>query len=186
MESMKNVKRAVLSAAQRNFLLDGTLLAGVLLALSPRLTGMAIHEWLSAGLALTLLLHLLWHWEWIVAVLRRLFARMVASSRLNLILNLALFDTFNVAVFSGLMISRVLLASFGLELPHSATWRVLHSQSADLVLMLLAFHLALHWKWILRAARKYVRLPRLSLGQSSLTQPMPAMLPVVVREKAER
>lgn len=183
---MNYPKRALRSPTQRNFLLDGLLLAGSLLALSPALTGLAIHEWLSAGLALALLLHLLWHWDWIVAVLRRLFARIAASSRLNLVLNLTLFVAFSVAVLSGLMISRVVLPGLGLELEHSATWRGLHAQSADLVLVLVGFHLALQWKWIFRGVRKYVLVPWPVFGQPSHTRASPTAAAVVVREQVQR
>ena len=186
MKSVNNPTRPWLSPTQRNFLLDGLLLGGSLLALSPALTGLAIHEWLSVGLGLALLLHLLWHWDWTVAVLRRLFARIAASSRLNLVLNSALFVAFSVAVFSGLMISRVVLPGLGLEPQHSSTWRGLHAQSADLVLVLVGFHLALHWKWIFRVVRKYVLAPWPAFGQTAHTRALPTAVAVVVREQVQR
>ena len=115
-----------------------------------------------------------------------MFARIAASSRLNLVLNLALFVAFSVAVFSGLMISRVVLPGLGLELEHSATWRGLHAQSADLVLVLVGFHLALHWKWIFRVVRKYVLVPWPAFGQPSHSRVSPTAAAVVVREQAQR
>jgi hypothetical protein len=177
--------RTSLHRTRRNLLLDTVLLTACLLVLSPRLTGMTIHEWLSASLGLAILIHLLWHWEWIVAVLRRMFSRMAASARLSLVLNLVLFIAFTVSLFTGLMISRVLLPALGLEAQRGGTWRILHTQSSDLVLILLGLHLALHWKWIFRNMRTFIRIPRSAEAQG-LSTPAPAVVPVTVRDDVQR
>jgi hypothetical protein len=182
-------KKTSVSPSKRNLLWDALLLAGSLLALSPHLTGLSVHEWLSAGLGLAILIHLLWHWEWIVAVLRRVVSRLAASARLNLILNLILFAAFTVSLFSGMMISHSILPALGLEAQRGGAWKILHTQSSDLVLVLLALHLALHWKWILRNLRNLVRLPegqRIGHAPASRAAAVPVPVAAAIRDEVRR
>jgi hypothetical protein len=53
----------------------------------------------------------------------------------------------------------------GLQGVHGGVWKWLHTAAADLVVWLVGLHIALHWKWIVNAVKKYLfgwlpKLPR--------------------------
>jgi hypothetical protein len=154
-----------LSTTKRNLLVDLLIVAGFLFASQPHLTGMAIHEWLSLGLAVGFLTHILLHWRWVFETTRRLFSKVARQSRINYILNLAPLVAFTLIIFSGLMISEEILPLIGLQGVHGGVWKWLHTAAADLVVWLVGLHIALHWKWIVNAVKKYLfgwlpKLPR--------------------------
>ena len=91
------------------FCLDALLLVACLLLLSPRLTGLPVHEWLGIAFAIPLLVHLLLAWPWIVTATRRLFAPIRRRDTVNTLHNLSLFVTTTVVVVSGIVISQVSL-----------------------------------------------------------------------------
>ncbi len=53
---------------------DAGLFLLFVILLSPRLTGLPVHEWLGIALAGPVLLHLLLSWRWLVTATRRLLA----------------------------------------------------------------------------------------------------------------
>lgn len=144
------------STIKRNFLVDLVIVAGFLFASQPHLTGMAIHEWLSLGVGVGFLTHILLHWRWVFETTRRLFSKLARQSYVNYILNLSLLGAFTLIIFSGLMISEEILPLIGLQGAHGGVWKWLHTTAADLVVWLVGLHIALHWKWIVNAAKKYL------------------------------
>ncbi len=152
-------KPLAFSLPKTNLWVDVGLFSAILLALAPVLTGLAIHEWLSLALAVAVIVHLLLHWSWIVTTLARFFAKLPGGARLNLILNLAFFIDFTLITFTGLMISREALPWLGLTLPRSGLWSGLHRLTADLSVFIVGLHVALHWKWIVSAVRRYMVAP---------------------------
>lgn len=135
-----------------NFALDGAVFVAFLVAMAPRFSGIAIHEWLSIAFGAAIVVHLLLHWEWIVAVTRHLFSRAQWSARVNYALNLLLFIAMVVVILTGLLISEAALPMIGIEAPRGGVWRPLHTISADLTVFIVGLHLALHWDWIARTA----------------------------------
>jgi hypothetical protein len=69
---------------------DTLLLVLCLFLMSPRLTGLALHEWFGVALILPVLVHLLLSWRWIVTALKRAF---VPTRRRDLV-NLLVTETF--------------------------------------------------------------------------------------------
>ena len=51
-----------------------------LVAMDPRSTGIAIHEWLTIASMAAMMTHLLLNWQWIVEVTRRFFKKTGESS----------------------------------------------------------------------------------------------------------
>lgn len=151
---MKTTTR--MSATKQNLLIDLLIVVVFLLASQPHFTGMAIHEWLSLGLAAGFLTHILLHWRWIYETSRRLFGKLARQSRLNYILNLSLLIAFTLIIFSGIMISEEILPMLGLQGVHGGVWKWLHTTAADAVIWLVGLHIALHWKWIVNASKKYL------------------------------
>jgi hypothetical protein len=62
-------------------------------------------------------------------------------------------------MISGFMISESLMPALGIQLPRNFAWRSLHDLSANLFLVLLGLHTALHWSWIVDAFKRYVFQP---------------------------
>ena len=62
-------------------------------------------------------------------------------------------------MLSGFMISESLLPALGIHLPRNFAWRSLHDLSANLFLILLGLHTALHWNWIVDAFKRYIFQP---------------------------
>ncbi len=159
-----------------NLSVDIAILTGFLVAYEPALTGIAVHEWLSLAFASALIVHLLLHWDWVVQVTLKFFRKLFHSSRLNYVLNLALLIDFVLIMLSGLLISRSVLPVFGVQFASDPAWRFLHSSAADFSLLLVGLHLALHWKWILSATKRYLFSPRKRPAQPRPLQP--ALVPV--------
>lgn len=177
---MKTEISAKPNPVRTNWWVDVVLFLAILLALAPQFTGLAIHEWLSLALASGAVIHLLLHWQWIVSVLRRFFGRTSWPARLNFVLNAVLFIAFVIVSLSGILISREALPLFGFELQVSGTWEVLHRLSADAIVFVVGAHLALHWKWIFNAARRFVIGPIFKLGAN---QPVPQSVAISAEAK---
>ncbi|MCC6906055.1 MAG: DUF4405 domain-containing protein, partial [Anaerolineae bacterium] len=118
-----------------------------------------VHEWLSLALAAAVVCHLLLNWNWIVAVTRRFLDSTPWRVRLSAVVNVLLFIDMTILIFSGVLISEVVLPLSGINLPYEPAWRVLHTLSANLSLWLMGVHLALSWSWIVRAFRDIVVRP---------------------------
>ena len=142
-----------INRTRTKLLVDIAIFVGFLLAMDPRSTGIAIHEWLSIAFAGAVITHLLLNWKWIVEVTRRFLGKVANRSRINYVLNLLLFIDVTLCMFTGIMISREALPWLGITLPMSLLWRRLHELSADLSLFLIGLHVALHWGWIVNAVK---------------------------------
>ncbi len=142
-----------------NLLIDTAALGAFLVAFEPALTGISIHEWLSLALGLTLLVHVLLHWKWVVEVLLRFFRRLWHTSRLNFLVDSLLLVAFTLLMLSGLLISRSILPTLGITSLSLPGWRFLHSWSANLSLILVGLHFALHWRWVVNTLQRHVIHP---------------------------
>lgn len=162
-----------------NYLYDLIILIVFLVLFDPHVTGAAIHEWLGIAFGAALITHLLLHWKWLVASTRRFLGRLPRATRINYVLNSLLFIAMTVLIFSGLMMSESALPALGISLPEGRTWHSLHALSADWALIILGFHVALHWKWILTTTKRYVvspivsRLPRRAAARQPLLEAVP-------------
>ncbi len=142
-----------------NYLLDLGAFIAFLIAMDPRSSGIAIHEWLSIAFGGVIVVHLVLHWDWIVAITRRFLRKVAAGARFKYLLNALLFVDGVVIILSGLLISEVALPTLGLRLRPGIAWRWLHSLSADVAVFLLGLHVALSWKWIVSVTRRYIIQP---------------------------
>lgn len=137
-------------SARTRLYLDLGMFVALLVAYNPAWTGLAVHEWLSIAVIVPLLLHLIINWEWTVRVTASFLDRLFHASRLNLIVDTTLFVATVAVMLSGLMISQVSLAAFGIAVAPSAAWVALHAVSADATILLLVVHFALHASWFAR------------------------------------
>ena len=135
------------------FWLDILLLLAVSLLQTPRSSGLATHEWGGVAFGVIVALHLLVNWRWIVTTLRRVGGTPSWRDRVNLLLNATLFMIVVIALFSGLVISEVVLPLVGPERSGLRAWVNLHSLFSTLALVIVGFHIALNWDWILGVIR---------------------------------
>jgi hypothetical protein len=142
-----------------NLLLDAAILVAFLLALDPRLTGVAIHEWLSLATTAAVVVHLLLHWDWIVGITRRFLGRISGAARLNYVVDALFLIDVAVIALSGILVSQAILPTVGITPPGGSFWTLLHSISAGWAVVLVAVHAALHWKWIVNSVKRYVLRP---------------------------
>ncbi len=133
-------------------LLDITLALVFAIEMEERFTGLQLHELIGIGLGVGLLVHLLIHWRWMLTITRTFIHKLIHESRLNYLLGLALLIDFAVIIVTGLGISRTL----GLNFSVGRDWEQIHRAAADFSLLLVASHVALHWKWITTHAKRYI------------------------------
>jgi hypothetical protein len=141
-------------STRSRLLLDVTMFAALVIAFYPAWTGLAIHEWVSIAVIVPLLVHLIINWDWTVRIINTFVDRLLHATRLNLLIDVALFVSTVAVMLSGLLISQVLAAALGLMVAMSPVWVAVHSVSANATIALLLVHLALHWRWITVAARR--------------------------------
>lgn len=159
-----------------NLVIDLAIFLAFLIAMSPHFSGIAVHEWLSIAFGAAIVAHLLLHWEWIVGITRSFFKKARWSARSNYVLNVLLFIDITIVIFTGLMISEDALPLFGIQTVRGGIWHGLHSVSADLSLVLVGLHIALHWEWIVKMVKRFViapLLPRRFSSQLRLAAPQP-------------
>jgi len=142
-----------------NLIVDGVIFLAFLVAMAPRFSGLAVHEWLGVAFGGAIMTHLLLHWQWIVEVTKRFFGKARWSARLNYVLNTLLLIDLTVIIFTGLMISQVALPFLGVDLAQSGSWRGLHELSSSLFLPITGLHIGLHWQWIVNMLKRYVLAP---------------------------
>lgn len=148
-----------ISETVKNFWLDILLFFAFIIDMNTRFTGLAIHEWLGVALSVAFIYHLLWHWNWIVSVTRRIVSKLPPIQRFKYILDLALFIDMVIVIATGIWISEVVVNQVGLQFDPNFLWRRLHSMTADLAVLIVALHIALSWKWIVNAYKRYLWRP---------------------------
>ena len=146
--------------------LDIIIFAAFLVTMDPRSSGIAIHEWLSLAMLAALTLHLLLSWDWIINISQRFMGKLGTQNRINYILNWLLFIDGTLLIVSGVMISEVAMPFLGIRLPEGFAWRRLHDMSANLGLLMLGLHTALHWSWIVNTFSRYLVQPVVRLSST--------------------
>ena len=139
--------------------LDILIFIAFLIAMEPRSSGITIHEWLATSILAVLVVHLLLSWDWIVQTTRRFLGKLNTQTRLNYILNWSLFIDVMLLMLSGLVISESVMPTLGIGLPRNFAWRGLHEFSANMFIVLLGLHTALHWSWVVDTFKRYVFQP---------------------------
>jgi hypothetical protein len=165
-----NTTKETKMSTKTNLTLDLTIFTAFLALSNPAITGLPVHEWLGLAVTAALVTHLLFHWEWIANLLKTFVKKLWHASRLNFVVDSLLFVAMTAAMLSGILISKSVLATFGVQLEVGRAWRSLHSLAADASILLVALHFALHWKWIVSSLQRYIFAPLGSLFQRPVHQ----------------
>ena len=106
---------------------DAACLLVYLVAASPALTGIGIHEWLGLGVLVVFFAHAAMHVDWAVEAVRSAFMTVTVS---------------------GIMVSGAVLPALGLYADGYYFWDPLHAIAAKALLALLLVHVVAHWRWL--------------------------------------
>jgi len=139
------------------FWLDMALLISVCAMQDITFTGLVIHEWLGVVMIVMVFAHLLLAWGWIATQCRLLFTAQSFRSRINYLINLALFASVTAVIFSGILISQKaipLLTGTSAAPEMDWHWDIIHIRFSQNVLVLSGLHLAINWDWALAAMQK--------------------------------
>lgn len=166
-----NNKPKKINKTKTNLIYDIVIFFVFLVSYDPEITGVALHEWMGVAFAGSIIVHLLLHWKWIVQITKRLFSRLPDKTRMNYFLNLLLLVDVAGITFTGFMISGTVLPVFGMRAPRTEFWLDLHEFFAGAGAALIGSHLALHWKWLLNAGKRFILSPLDLVGAAPKPRP---------------
>lgn len=146
----------MIASPRRRFVvyLDTTLLIIFILLLSPRMTGLALHEVLGIIFFIPIIIHLLIAWPWIQNTTRKFFKTATRRTRFNFFLNTILFILLITELVSGFIISQVVLPNLGMNTINDRSWRSVHNMPLNFVVLFAGLHIAINWRWIVAAFKK--------------------------------
>ena len=144
------------SSTKVKLYVDIFLFIGFVLVNIPQSTGIPVHEWISFLFILPLVLHILLDWKWVVNVTKRMFGRLPGEVRANHIIDLLIFVMMVLALFTGTIISEAALPAMGIHITIDPFWQSMHDLTANLTMLLIGIHLAMHWTWIKNAVGRYI------------------------------
>lgn len=120
-------------------------------------TGVFWHEILGLYVGSMFILHLVLNWDWIKAVTQR-FSKAKSRIKGMYILNVLLLVDMLVIIISGIFISQELFLDwFSVDL---LVWSTIHHIASYFGLLLISVHIGLHWKMILCAFRKMLKITK--------------------------
>lgn len=148
------------SVSSSRFAVDVLLFGLILLLLSPRLTGLPVHEWLGLALGIPVVVHLLLSWSWISRATIVVPTRPGWRHRVNYALNWLLFALVVLEVLSGIIISVVALPALGISTIEDGAWRLLHNRFLNFLVILVGVHIAMNWNALRTGIRRwFTRVP---------------------------
>lgn len=152
----RTIGRRRLNRVKLNVFLDLLLTAVFVIEMEEHFTGLALHELLGLLFAAAFIVHIVLHWGWIVNITRTFFRKLLHESRFNYVLNILLFADMAFVTISGILISRTLGLNLSLGEDFRRTLQTLHMVGSELALIIVALHVAVHWKWIKVNGARYL------------------------------
>jgi hypothetical protein len=141
--------------------LDLIIMIIILVEYSLNLTGLKWHEWLGLGVGALLLVHFMMHWQWVVAVSKRLASSISGKTAMYYAIDCILLALFTSIILTGLAISSLL----NLPLLNYQFWHFLHVTVSYLTLVVVGLKFALHWNWIANTATRKIFLRNRGIAQ---------------------
>jgi hypothetical protein len=119
------------------------------------LGGLTFHEIAGLATAAVFFTHVLLNWQWVKKVSVKLFDRKLpVKTKLGYVLNLLLLITMAFIIISGILISKVVFPN--INIGNERWFQVTHISISFLVLILVAAHVGLHWKWVVNVFKNIV------------------------------
>src|SRR4030095_12733176 len=131
-----------------------------ILLLSPRMTGLPLHEVLGVLFFVPIIIHLLIAWPWIQNVTWKFFKTASRRTRFNFFLNATLFILVITALVSGFVISQVVLPNLGIKTINDRSWRAAHNVPLNFTVLFAGLHIAVNWGWIVAAFKKRLNVSK--------------------------
>lgn len=120
------------------------------------LGGLTFHEMAGLAIAAIFFTHVLLNWKWVKKVSVRLFDRKLPfKTKLGYLLNILLLISMAFIIISGILISRVVFPNINIGNEH--WFKVTHISISFLVLIFVAAHIGLHWKWIMNVFKNLIK-----------------------------
>ena len=118
-----------------------------------RETWEVLHDWTGIAMIAAALIHIVFHWKWILGTLKRIF-RMISrkaerfGNRLfwTIVIDAIIALGFFLSAISGLYFFFAAKEANWLLL--DTTWDMIHTWSSDVMIMAAFIHIILHWDWI--------------------------------------
>jgi len=149
-----------INTTKLNLFLDIGLALAFVVELERHFTGLRNHELIGVAMGIALITHIVLHWKWVWNITKTFFRNLFHSSRFSYLLNVALLIDIALIIVTGVLISETLSLNLGIARDAQMTFKSLHVLASNFSLMLVATHVASHWKWILSNSKKYLfRIP---------------------------
>jgi len=132
-----------------------------------------LHTWGGILMIVAALVHLVYHWSWVVMMVRRMVSglrargsRMSLGAKVNVTVDAILASSFFVTAISGVVF---LFAPGGgyqggtnpawgfTFLWGRTTWDLIHTWSGVVMIIAAVLHFAIHWRWVLKVTRRFFR-----------------------------
>jgi len=123
----------------------------MLLLMDPRsFYGISFHEWAGLIIGIFFILHKILDWGWIKKVTLGFFRKSTGRARFNYALDVLLLAGLILMILSGIPIARTIDFSWFKLGGSPMFWRVMHTSSSLITLVLFGIHLGLHWNWVVQ------------------------------------
>jgi|GEM_PF-650323 len=125
----------------------------------------SIHNWAGIGMLMGAIIHILFHWKWIICIGKRYFKKLAKQARYNFSINTFLLISFMIVNLSGLIIWLLLgeggyqggrnprfnTLVFGLS---RHEWNDIHLYTGLAITSILSLHIINHSKWVLLTIKR--------------------------------
>lgn len=119
--------------------------------------GLTFHELAGIAIGFAILTHIGLNLNFVKKITLRLFDKNLPhKTRLSYGLNVLLLLSMIFVIFSGLVISRVVLPNF--QFGNERWFSVSHMSIAYLTLALIGIHVGLHWHWVMKVTQRLLHL----------------------------
>ncbi|MFZ7132817.1 MAG: DUF4405 domain-containing protein [Eubacteriales bacterium] len=130
----------------------------------PRYIWIDVHNWISIGLVLIIILHLAFHWRWLIEIIKRTQRHIIIPIRKiteQYLVTVILFLAFVIEYLSGFIIWLVLprgsldyhfmIAGYGRTFCglQRNIWVDIHAWVAVIIISIIIIHLSVNWRWII-------------------------------------
>jgi hypothetical protein len=133
------------------------------------LGGLTFHEIAGLAIAAVFFTHIALNWRWVKNVTVKLFDRKLPfKTKFGYVLNLLLLITMAFIIISGILVSHIVFPN--INVTNERWFQMAHISISYLVLILVAAHVGLHWKWVMNVFQKIVKIKSHKKGLGLVTK----------------